>query len=626
MDHRLLSLYENELTHVRTSAREFADAHPKIAARLGLRGMTCDDPYVERLLEGFAYLAARVQLKLEAEFPRFTQNLLGVVYPHYLAPTPAATIVHLDAKPDAAELAPGFPIPRGSILRSATRSAGGTPCEFRTAHDVRLYPITVVAAAYHTRDVGALGLDLPQGTRAALRIRLRAGGGLTFDKIAADSLVFYLNGSDAVTRRLYETLFTAATQVVVRAAADPGKRSPALQQRRLGVEVIRPVGFRETESLLPYDARSFQGYRLVHEYFACPQRFMFVEFGGLAPALAACPVPEIEIVVPFDRADERLEGGLVRPDLLVLGCTPAINLFPRRAAPIFLTDRQPEHRVVVDPQASHDHEIFAVTGVTGYGDRSDDDRKFRPFYAATDAGGDSGYYAIHRVPRVLTDAERERDPAAALYPGSETYISLVDAAAAPYRDDIRQIGIEALCTNRHLPLEIRDGDLRLVEGGPLRAVRCLVSPTRPRAPHAEGAAAWRAVSHLSLNYLSLAGTEGGSGAAGLRDLLRLYAATVGTDAAVHAKQIAGVRSITTVPIVAPVPSPGPITFARGLEVSLTLDPAAFEDAGTFLFGCVLEEFFARYVTTNSFTRTVLKTPDGKEIKRWESRLGHRPTL
>src|ERR687883_717551 len=101
MDPRLLNYYNRELQHLREMGAEFAREFPKIAGRLGLEAFECADPYVERLLEGFAFLAARVQLKIDAEFPRFTQHLLELVYPHYLAPTPSMAVVQL--KPDLTE-------------------------------------------------------------------------------------------------------------------------------------------------------------------------------------------------------------------------------------------------------------------------------------------------------------------------------------------------------------------------------------------------------------------------------------------------------------------------------------------------------------------------------------------
>src|SRR3954469_12888040 len=175
MDPRLLEYYNRELQFVREMGAEFAQAYPRIAARLGMDGLECTDPYVERLLEGFAFLTSRVQLKLDAEFPRFTQSLLETLYPHYLAPTPSMVVVQL--QPDLGEgaLADGVTVARGSALKSLVSKGEPTACEYRTSQDVTLWPVSIAEAQYYTRDLAALELpsNIPP-TKAALRLRLAA--------------------------------------------------------------------------------------------------------------------------------------------------------------------------------------------------------------------------------------------------------------------------------------------------------------------------------------------------------------------------------------------------------------------------------------------------------------------
>src|SRR5262245_37014813 len=150
MDPRLLHYYNLELQHLREMGAEFAQEFPKIAARLGMNGLEVADPYVERLLEGVGFLAARVHLKLDAEFPRFTQALLEVVHPHYLAPTPSMLVAHVRPDPSDPNLAGGFTVPRGSAMHGLLAADEATACEFRTAHDVTLWPIEMAAASYFT--------------------------------------------------------------------------------------------------------------------------------------------------------------------------------------------------------------------------------------------------------------------------------------------------------------------------------------------------------------------------------------------------------------------------------------------------------------------------------------------
>ena len=221
MDQRLVRYYERELRHVRETAAEFARDYPKIAGRLSLDDFECADPYVERLLEGFAFLAARVQLKLDSEFPRFTQHLLDAIYPHYLCPTPSMCVVQIRPDLEDSGLASGFTVPRDTALRSSIGQSDQSACEYRTAHELTLAPIELVEARYHDRDL--LSLDLPRENRpaAVIRLRLRASAGLLFEEIETDKLALYLRGSGNLPTRLYERLVAHTTDILVRSTARP---------------------------------------------------------------------------------------------------------------------------------------------------------------------------------------------------------------------------------------------------------------------------------------------------------------------------------------------------------------------------------------------------------------------
>jgi type VI secretion system protein ImpG len=474
--------------------------------------------------------------------------------------------------------------------------------------------------------------------RAALRLRLRALAGLTFSKIGMDRLVLHFKGSDATPWRLYEAIFAHARGVVVR-PVPPGTQ-PGHWQANLGRDRITRVGFSAGEAMLPYDARSFQGYRLLHEYFACPQRYCFAAIQGLSAGLAQCDADVVDVIIPFSHENAELEGA-VDAGHVALHCVPAINLFPKRADRIFVSDKASEFQVVPDRTKPLDYEVYSVAGVVGHGEKVDDERVFRPFYAATDAdtaeGSLGAYYATHRVPRVLTERERRVGPRSMSYAGSEVYISIVDSHAAPFSTAVRQLSVQTLCTNRDVPLQMPVGkgktDFALDIGAPVESVRVVAGPTPPRASHAEGESSWRAVSHLTLNYLSLTDEdrdgdgrivgEEGRGAAALRALLRLYG-DVGDP--VVRKQIDGLRTIQTRGITRRVPAPGVVAFARGLEVTVTFDESQFEGTGCFALGAVLEQFFARYVSMNSFTETVVRTDERGEVMRWPVKVGQRPIL
>ncbi len=651
MDRRLLKYYDRELRHLQGMAKEFAREFPKVAGRLSIDDFPCADPYVERLLEGFAFLAARVQLKLESEFPRFTQNLLETVYPHYLAPTPSMAVVEIT--PDHAEggLSKGFTLPRGTILRSVIGPGERTSCEYRTGNPLTLWPTKLAEARYYTRDVGLLGLAgameeanpdaRAMGTltpaKSALRLRIKATAGVTFDKMDLDDLTIYLRGADATPMRLYEQIIAHGRAVVVRPVKGEGagEEPPTYV---LAPSSIRRLGFEPGEALLPYDARSCQGYRLVHEYFAFPRRFAFVKLAGIGELLRRCKGDTADVVILMDQEDPDLEGA-VDTDNVALHCVSVVNLFPKRADRILISDRFSEFHLLPDRTRPLDFEVYKVASVTGYAGGSEEVRKFKPFYSARDADGDSSsYFAVNRVPRVLSEREK-REGRRSSYGGSEVYVSLVEGENSPFSTDIKQLGVEVLCTNRDLPLGIAMGrgktDFTLDIGAPVSGIRVVAGPTPPRPSHVEpkggqneGDAVWRLISHLSLNYLSLMDDsvrdgEPAQGASALRDMLRLYADT--SDPAVR-QQVEGVRNVECRPIARRVPSPGPIAFARGLEVTVTLDETLFEGTGVFALGGVLERFFAGYVSINSFTETVIRTSERGEIMRWPAMIGGRPVL
>ena len=626
MDARMLRYYNQELAYMREMGAEFAAAFPKIAARLALDATEVADPYVERLLEGFSFLSARVRLKLDAEFPRFTQHLLECVYPHYLAPTPSMAIVQFTPAMTEGSLATGFTVPRGTLLRGQIPRGEVTACQFRTAHELTLWPIEITEARYvpFAPDLPLNTLRLAEPVQAVLRLKLRAAAPFTFDQLAMDRLTLFLSGGDEVALKLHELILGSGLGVFV---APPARPAPWFDW--LGRDAIQPVGFAREQALIPYTTRSFSGYRLLHEYFAFPERFRFVELAGLRKALARHSGDEIELAIPLARSDGAL-GALVDRGGFALHCTPAINLFSRRADRIHVSDQQAEHHVVVDRTKPMDFEVYGVERVVGYSEGLDAEREFRPFYASVDADGvlpAHGYFAMRREPRALSERQR-RDGARTSYIGSEVSLSLVDAREAPYSGTIRQLAVDVVVTNRDLPLLMPVGserDFTLAISAPVEGIRCLRGPSRPRPAILDGDVPWRLTSHLSLNYLTVADLDEDQGAVALREFLELYADLVDADTpdAISRRQTQGVRRVAVTPRTRRLPAPGPIVFGRGLEIRLTVDETAFAGASAFLLGAVLEQVFARLASMNTFTELVLVSERRGEIKRWPPRMAAR---
>lgn len=626
MDARFLRLYEEELAHIRQNAAEFAREFPKIAGRLQLDfdgKETCPDPFVERMLEGFAFLAARVQLKFEAEFPGFTQTLLEVIYPHYLCPTPSMTIVRFE--PDMAEgsLAEGHKIARGTALRSLSGRKSPTSCEFRTAHEVVLWPFQLTEGRYYTsRLLDELALPAAGRAKAALKLALTTAQRSPLGEVKADSLTFYLSGPGEIPARLYENLFARLTGAMLRY-----KRGNQYYYVNLPREAVRQRGIQESDALLPVAPRSFDGYRLLREYFSLPQRFRFFEISGLREGLlAAGPESTCEIILTFADEDSALEE-TVDAKCFDLYCTPAINLFPRRCDRVPIDEHTHEYPVIADRTRTLDYEIYEVRSVVALGASAEEQQPFAPFYRGTDRDAEvRAYFSVQRRARMLTSRERDLG-ARPEYPGAEVWLSLVDALNQPYRPELKQLQVTALCTNRHLPLDMpwntSSTDFHLDSGAPVLAVRCLTQPTPPRPSHVVGDTTWRLISHLSLNYLSLCDHSPDEGARALRELVKLYA-DLG-DPALR-RQIEGIRSVAVTPVVRRVLESGPVAFARGLQVTVLLRETDYRGSGVFIVGAILERFFAKYTSINSFTETVIATEERGVIVRWPTRIGMRDTL
>lgn len=630
MDPRLLKLYNQELQHVREMGAEFARQFPKIAGRLGMDGLAVSDPYVERLIEGFAFLTSRVQLKLDAEFPRFSNRLAEIVYPHFLAPTPSMAVTQFEPLLADPSLLTGFTVPRGTRLTGQLGKGDQTACEFVTAQDVRLWPLKVDSAEYfsYAADLSVSSLKLPAGrkVKGGIRITLSCPPELSLSQIALDDLRLHFSGADDVAYKLYERVMCSAIGVLV---CDAGR--PPREQVLLPAQTIVPVGFEDHEALLPVTQRGFEGYRLLQEYFAFPQRFLFADFKGVGNAIRQ--VGErvgghtVQLIVLLDQGDTGLEGA-VDAGNFQLNCTPAINLFEKRCDRIHVTGLQHDFHVVPDRTRPMDFEVYELKDVTGYGAGGSDGQTFKPFYAAhhTEHADHSAYYAVQREPRLLSATQKRVGPRSS-YIGSELFISLVDQREAPYSQDLRQLGVLALCTNRdmplHMPIGVSASDFLLDITGPIASIKVLRGPSKPISSNRDGSEPWRLINQLSLNYLSLTDTDPIQGAAALRELLSLHGGRrdQGPD-----KQIEGVRHVKVAPTVRRLPMGGPITFGRGQLIELEVDDFAFQGASAFLLASVLERFLARYASINTFTELRLSSSSRGLIKHWGPRCGSRPVL
>jgi len=611
---RLEREYENELVFIRQFATEFARERPGIAGRLMVSEDTgvSQDPHVERMIEAFAFLTARVQVKLKDEFPQLTDALLNILYPHYLAPIPSMAIAQLHLDRAQGNLTTGQVIRRHTEIYS--RDIQGLPCRFRTTANTELWPIEVAKARYESAPFGREISDIvdPQRLRdaeSAIRIELKSWSAHPLKKLDLNQLRFFISGDAPTTNQLYELIFNHAVSVMVRVPDVMPKESYAF----LPANSLRPVGFAPDEGMLPYGQRSLPGYRLLTEFFTFPQKFLFFDVTGL-PALQRLPATDqLEIVIFLNKTAPQLETR-IKADTFRLGCTPIVNLFKQSAEPIRLTRTKMQYPLYPDIRRQNAMEVYSIDEVESIHPETKETIAYRPFFSFqhdSDSAGERAYWAHHRVPSIKADDQ-----------GTDVYLSLVDLNFNPTLPSAEVLLITTTCTNRDIPADAQktgnaEWGFQLTGQSPVRKITTPVEPTRPLRLK-EAANRWRLISHLSLNHLSITG--GPDGAAALRELLRLYDYT---SSQTTAQQIEGITSINSERSVAPIQDAKTRGFCRGLDVTVMFDDEKYPGTGFFLMACVLEHFLGQYSTINSFTRMIAQSKQREFWERkWAPRTGN----
>lgn len=606
MTDELLGYYEKELAFIRQLGAEFAKEHPKIAGRLGISDETIEDPHVSRLIESFAYIAARIQYKLDDDFPELSDALIGVLFPHYQNPIPSMSIAQF--VPDREQLQGAYRIPRGTQL--GTEQYQGESCVFSTAYDTVLYPIEIASAQMLGLPLATPGAARARGARSVLRVSLKTFSAQTpFSELGLDGLRIYLKGQPQHVHPLFEMLLKDCVEVF--AARGDGDVAPIA----LGRDCIKPVGFADNEELLPYPPASFEGYRVLTEHFVFPEKFMFIDIAGLAARLPADLGEDLSFYIYFNSADVELEHN-INAASFALGCTPVVNLFPHRADPIRLDPRHDEFEVTPDVRRPAGFEVYSIDKVT-VSKANGDVVEYAPFYQAAHGVSPQALYwfAARRSAKL---GANQRDE------GTHMFLSLVDLGLRPKLPEERVLNVDTTCTNRDQPAKLPYGNDQprmqcINEAPPCTAIRLLKKPTAVVRPPLRNFARWRLISHLNLNVLSLTG--GAKATEALKGILQLY--DFQGSGATRAL-IESVASVKCHPISAPLTMDGRTMMCRGVEIEVEIDDSRLTGASAYLFALVLERFFAVYRSINSFTRLLVRVK-GKEgyLKKCPPRAGQK---
>ena len=615
MHEEMLEYYERELTYLRQMGGEFARKYPKVAGRLLLDPDRCDDPHVNRLLEGFAFLAARVHRRIDDDFPEICESLTRIIHPGYLRPTPSMTIVECQPDPAQGKKTAGMQVPRGTPLVSKA-TVEGLPCRFLTAYDVDLWPFSVAAAEWRQPERMQRPPRASVGIQAvaAVRLRLRCQRDVVFSGLPLARLRFHLAGDASVVYSLYELISEKCIEIQLR---DPKDEKRLII---LGPEQLRMVGFDAEESLLPFVRRSMDGHRLLQEYFALPEKFLFFDLAGLEPLAETGFGEEAEIVFlfsSFERAERQqvLELG-VNERTFRLGCTPAINLFPQSSEPILLSQTRHEYTIVPDSRHSTAMEIFSIEEVIASNPKLRQSVVLEPMHAYRHQTRKRQDLAFWSATRRLNEFG-EREP-------STMSISVVDLTGSFTDPEADVLMVRTLCTNFDLPSRFQfgseSGDFEATGYPAAKTVVALRRPTASINPAGGQGHFWRLISLLSLNYLSL----NEEGRTAMQEILRLHNMS---DATASENQVGSILKMSSSPNFALVNSVYGLIPARGTQVEMEFDEQQFAGSGLYLFAAVLDRFLAGYASMNSFSQLTARSTLRKEaLGKWPPRAGTQALL
>lgn len=606
----LLPYYEAELGWLRRYAREFADKYPAIAGRLQLSGEASEDPHVERLIQAYALLNARTARKLDQEYPQFTEALFEALYPHYLKPFPACSIVQVEPASTAVSHSGGIRLARGTLLNS--RPVHGVVCRFRTCFDIDLTPWTVSDASFQAlgpESPARIGRDYSHGLHITLQSSCAISDPLT--GCLPDKLRVFLNGDASLCAALRDTLLIPTVEVAI-------SYGSSSTWQFFGTGCLAEVGFGEHETLFPQHGRSHPAHQLLLEYFNFPEKFNFLDIdlskgklSALSPDCSLtlhCLIPDL----PMESNAAKMLAAVNRTNLL-LHCAPVVNLFEQRGEPIRVDYTTTDYPVLPDARRPSGYEVHSIDAVTMTrqveGDHSGS--TFRPIFAlehGSDGTAAGGYWLMRRDEWLAYKS-----------PGHEVRIALIDENFHPASTEVATLSLKLKVTNRNLPSRLTygnpQGDLFVDGATAVKTANFLMKPTPSVRMGGRRGAHWRLVSLLSVSHLGLLQGE----ATALKEVLQLHNFS---NSRVIAKQIASIRSLIATGSSCWIPGNPFNCLVRGTDVTVVLDDRDFVGTSIQLFGAVLERFFSLYAYVNSYVRLVIVSEhNSQELYRCEPRTG-----
>ena len=601
---QMLDYYQQEMIYLRRMGQRFAEQYPKIAENLNLSPAGSADPHVQRLLESFAFLTGRLQKEVDNRYIQFTNTLLGILYPQFVAPFPAATVATFRLSPHLGKQTSGYTVPRGTAL--FTEAQEKKICRFQTTYPVELWPFEVKEASVLNIDQSPFD-PIQLKTQWVLKIRVERYDGV-MGELSPNFLRFYLSGDILTIQCLYDSIFAylpkEPTPVFIQ--ADTAHAPTQLRDPSLFA-----VGFKETEALIPYPHKSLDAYRLLHEYFVFPDKFKFFDIKNFSTTGAN---RYVDIFIPL--ADgSRVDKFRINKDNFILGATPIINLFPKISEPINLNYQSISYRLVGDQRNEDTTEIHSVLKVVGAVVGGNEPDVYAPYFCydyQTEEEGKGLFWYGTREPSEIPNTL-----------GTDVFLSFVDYNFTPQKPSNQVVYAYTLCTNRDLASFIPAGGELQVDGSiPPVTIKCIDRPSAEVQPSLNGESQWRLISQLSLNHLSLSGEK--KAVSALKELLQLYS---GFNRNKSHPSITDISDVTYESVMRRRGIEAWRGFVQGMRITLTMDELPYAGHGGYMLASVLNEFFSLYVSLNSFTElTLVSTQTDGVWKQWPAHIGNQPLL
>jgi type VI secretion system protein ImpG len=575
--------YRDELSYLKEMGHLFATANPRLSRFLAKEA---SDPDVERLLEGFAFLVGRLRQRLDAEMPELAHSLLQLVWPHYLRPVPPITTMQFSFAANAT--GSSIKVPRGTVVQTAPLE--GEAVQFRTSYDFTALPF----------EITGIELDnFKDSSRLTLAFRKLAGPGLR--GLGEAPLVLFFNSHRDITvaRRLYMFFMEKVRRVEF--SANGGSQRAEV--------TIEPVGFSAAEATLPYAQGSFHGFRIMQEYFSCPEKFMYARIGGLEKF---ADVQADAFRLTFEMSQTFPDATRLPADQITLNATPAINLFESEGQALLVSHGRSEYPVRSIGGAEK-HSVHAVDAVTGWVQGSGKRVDYEPFesfrHDPANEGSSKLYYRTQVRPSVLAS-------------GVDHYLSFVTRLDQVGMPQTETVSMKLTCSNGAFASRFGIGSVkRPTSSTPGQLEFSNITPILSEVPPPlDDQILWTLIANLARNFASLIDVDA------LRTVVGSYDFRANVD-----KQAAQQRDLLLQSFrrferkgIDIIRGGRPV---RAWQLALSVSESQMGGEGEmYLFGMVLDHFLKSYASINSLHRLSVTGIDQNTTFRWSPTWGEAATL